>query len=110
MSLNRKLFFGRSLARSRGRISHVATLATNVPGKRSFLHPAMNSRLFESLEGSRLGVCQPRFGASLRESPMSAAGPNQQEFDATAADPVANCGDLFASTESAKLRQAKEFD
>jgi hypothetical protein len=40
---------------------------------------------------------------------MSAVGSNQQEFDATGSNPVANGGDLVASTEFAKLRQAKEF-
>ena len=39
---------------------------------------------------------------------MSAVGPYQQEFDATAADAVANGGDLFASPQSAKLRKLKE--
>jgi hypothetical protein len=41
---------------------------------------------------------------------MSAVGANQQEFDPAAADAVANSGDLIASTEFAKLRQAKAFD
>jgi len=78
-------------------------------GEGSFFYAAMNSRLFESLEGSRLGVCQPRFGFAFGESPMTAIGSNQQELDPRTTKPVANCGDLFASTESAKLRQAKEF-
>jgi hypothetical protein len=39
---------------------------------------------------------------------MSAVGPYQQEFDATAADAVANGGDLFASPQSAELRELKE--
>jgi hypothetical protein len=69
----------------------------------------MNTRLFKSLKGSGLGVREPRFGAALGESPMSAVGSNQQEFDATAAHAVANGGDLFASAQPAKLRQAKEL-
>ena len=109
MSLNGHLFLGRSLNRPCGRVPPAAALATNVLGEGSFFYAAMNSRLFESLEGSRLSVCQPRFGVALGESPMTAIGPNQQELDPGAAKPVANCGDLFASTESAKLRQAKEF-
>jgi hypothetical protein len=41
---------------------------------------------------------------------MSAIGSNQQKFDTIAADTVANCGDLFAATEPAKLRKSKDFD
>jgi len=70
----------------------------------------MNSRLFESLEGSRLGVGQPRFRVALGESPMTAIGPNQQKLDPDTAKPVANCSDLIASAEPAKLRQAKELN
>jgi|SRR5580700_1157587 hypothetical protein len=69
----------------------------------------MNPRLFESFEGSRLGVGQSWFGAALRESPMTAAGPYEQEFDAAAADPVTNRGHLFASPQLAELRKAKEL-
>jgi hypothetical protein len=87
----------------------LAMLAVDVACKRRFLHAAMNSGLFESFEGSRLSVGQPRFGAAFGESPASAAGLDQQEFDATASDPIANRGHLFASLESAKLRQSKEL-
>ena len=69
----------------------------------------MNSGLFESLEGSGLSVRQSGFGAALGEGPMSAAGSDQQEFDATAADPITNRGHLFASPQPAELGQAKEF-
>jgi hypothetical protein len=87
----------------------VCALPPNVLGERCFLDPAMNSRLFESFEGSGLSVCQTRLGAALGESPMSAVGPNQQEFDAAGADPVADGGDLFAFPQFAKLRQWKEL-
>ena len=70
----------------------------------------MNPGLFESFEGSRLGVGQSWFGAALRESPMTAAGPYEQEFDAAAADPVTNRGHLFASPQPAELREAKELN
>jgi hypothetical protein len=35
---------------------------------------------------------------------MSAVGPNQQELDATVADPVTNGRDLLASAQFAKVR------
>jgi hypothetical protein len=75
----------------------------------------MNSRFFESLERSRLGVGQAWIGAALGESPASvAAGFNQQKldifaFDVPAADPVTNRSDLFASPQFPKMCQAKEF-
>jgi hypothetical protein len=108
MSLHDELFFGRSRGGSRS-ISQVAALATNVPGKPSLFHPAVNSGLFESFEGSRLGVRQPRFSFAFGKRPVPAVGPNQQELNAVCADPVTNSGDLFATTELAKLRQSKEF-
>jgi len=54
-------------------------------------------------------VRQPRFSFALRKRPMTAVGPNQEELNAVCADSVANSGDLFATTELAKLRQSKEF-
>jgi hypothetical protein len=68
----------------------------------------MNSRSLRRLESRGLGVSQSWFGAAFGESPVSAVGPNQQEFDATAANPIADGGDLFASPQLAKLRQVKE--
>ena len=43
-----------------GSAPHVAALTLNVPGKGSFLHPAVNSGFFESLEGCSLSVGQAR--------------------------------------------------
>src|SRR5208337_3683796 len=83
-------------------------LAANVAGEGAFLHTAVNARLFERLKSRDLGVCQPLFEAALGEGPASAAGPNQQEFDATAADPVAHGSHLLASPQFAKLRRTKE--
>jgi hypothetical protein len=108
MSLDDELFFCRLRGGSRS-ISQVAALATNVPGKRGLFHPSMNSGLLERFEGCRLGVRQPRFSFALRKRPMTAVGPNQEELNAVCADSVANSGDLFATTELAKLRQSKEF-
>jgi hypothetical protein len=88
---------------------HSGAFAANVPDKRSLFHPAVNPSLFESLKGRCLGVRQPRFCAALWESPMPAAGADQQEFDPAAGDPVADCCDLFAAPQSAELRQPKEF-
>jgi hypothetical protein len=68
----------------------------------------MNSRLFESFEGSDLCVGQPCFDAAFGESPTSgAARLNQQEFDTTIADPVANSGYLFASLPPAQVPRPK---
>jgi hypothetical protein len=78
-------------------------LATNVARERSFLHPAMHSCLFESLQGSGLRVAQPRFDTAFGESPAPAPGLNEQELDATAVEPVANGSDLFAFSEAAKV-------
>ncbi len=69
-----------------GSAPHVAALTLNVPGKGNFLHPAVHSGFFESLEGSSLSVSQARLGASLGKNPTLLAGLNQQEFDACAAD------------------------
>jgi len=108
MGLDDDLFFCRLRGGSRS-ISQVAALATNVPGKRGLFHPSVNSGLFKGFERSRLGVGQSRFSFALGKRPVSAVGPNQQELNAVCADPVANSGDLFATTELAKLRQSKEF-
>jgi hypothetical protein len=55
----------------------------------------MNARLFKSLEGRGLSVCESRFDAAFGEDPTSAAGLNQQKFDAAFADAVTNGGDLL---------------
>ncbi len=57
----------------------------------------MDTSLFKSLEGSGLGVGEAGFNAAFGENPTSAAGLNQQEFDAPSADAVTNGGDLLAS-------------
>ena len=41
---------------------------------------------------------------------MAAAGSDQQEFDAAAADPVTNRGHLLASPQPAELREAKKLN
>jgi hypothetical protein len=64
----------------------------------------MNSRLFESFEGSGLGVRQSRFDTAFGKSPASAASLNQQEFDATVAGPVAHSGHLFAAMPFTRLQ------
>jgi hypothetical protein len=63
----------------------------------------MNPRFFERLEGRGLGVRQPRLDASLGKSPASAASLNQQEFNASAANAVADSSHLFTATQLAKL-------
>ena len=87
-----------------------AARAPQVLGERLFRHPAVNSGLFESLEGSGLGVRQPRFDAAFGEGPASLAGLDQQEFEATAADPIANGSHLFACAQLAKLRRPNQLD
>ncbi len=92
------------------RISHAATLATKVAGEGLFLHPAMNARLFDGLESRDLGVRQRRFEAAFGEGPASAAGSDQQEFDATAADPIADGSYLFTSPQVATSYRTEELD
>ena len=72
-------------------------LAAEVAREGEFFHPAMNSRLFESLEGSGLGVGEAGLNAAFGENPASAASLHQEEFDAASADTVTNGGDLLAS-------------
>ena len=57
----------------------------------------MNTSLFKSLEGSRLGMRKAGFDSALGEDPACAAGLNQQEFDAASADAVTNGGNLLLS-------------
>jgi hypothetical protein len=83
------------------RTSHAGAVAANVVGERIIFHAAMNSRFFESLQGSRLSVGQTWFDPTLGESPAAAAGPNQKKFNGAGADPVANRSDLFAFAQFA---------
>jgi hypothetical protein len=85
------------------------TLAASVAGERFLLYAAVNSRLLESFEGSGLGVRQSRFDATFGEGPASVARLNQQEFDTTIADPVADSGYLFASVPPAQVRRPKRL-
>jgi hypothetical protein len=92
----------------RSTILSIAPLAA-IPRERSFFDPAMNPRFLESFKRRRLGVSQPRFRAALGKSPAPApAGPNQQEFDSTVVNPIANRGHLLALAQSAKLRQSNK--
>ena len=104
MNVDHKLFHRRSY-----RTSDAATLAPSVVGKRSFFYPSMNSGFFKGLEGSRLSVSQTWLDATLGKSPASAPGPNQQEFDAAAADAIANSSDLFASIPFAWFGRRKKL-
>lgn len=72
-------------------------LAAEVSGEWNFLHAAMHTSLFKSLERSRLCVRESAFNATLRENPTPAASLNQQEFDAAFAHAVTNGGHLLAS-------------
>lgn len=69
--------------------------ATAVTSEGDFFHPAMNPSLFKSLEGSGLGVGEAGFNTAFGENPTTAAGLNQQEFDAAFTDPITNGGDLL---------------
>src|ERR1700733_14704017 len=108
MGLNNYFFFGGSVCPSGA--PHAATFAANVAGKRCFLHPAMNSGLFKGLKGGGLRVRQPRFGLTFRKSPMTIVGSNQQQFDFSATNAVADGGHLIAFTQPPQLRQLEIFD
>jgi hypothetical protein len=85
------------------------TLAARVAGKRSVFHSPMNSRLFEGFQGGGLRVREARFDAALGEGPSSIPRLHQQEFDSTAADPVADGGNLFRAPQFAKFRSTEEL-
>jgi len=87
----------------RGRTLPFVLFAAEVTRKRSFLHAAMNACLLESLKGGGLCVGQPRLGAALGEGPAATTSLNQQELDATAANPVTNRSHLFTSTQPTKV-------
>lgn len=79
----------------------------DIPDKRSFFNPAMNSRLLECFNRRRLSVGEPRFRAPFREYPTPpAASFDQQELDRASADPVADRSDLFALTHFDYLRKS----
>jgi hypothetical protein len=105
MGVNRRL----SIGRSPDRISCLSAPAANVPGEGIFLHPAMNPSFFESFQGRCLGMCKPGFHTAFGKNPATFARLNQQEFDATAAHPVANRGHLFAFPKFAQVRQPNEL-
>ena len=92
------------------RISHAATFAANVSGERCFLHAAVNSCFFERFERSGLGVGQSRFGFAFGESPVTAVGSNQEEFNFSATNAIANRRHLFALPQPPQMRQPKTFD
>ena len=93
---------------SRRRFRDFQTLALqDIPDKRSFFNPAMNSRLLECFNRRRLSVGEPRFRAPFREYPTpAAAGFDQQELDRASADPVADRSDLFALAYFDYLRKS----
>ena len=97
VSSDRQLWLGRSGDRPRVFSSFATRFAAKVTGKGNLFHPAMNTSLFKSLQGSGLGVREAGFDAAFGEDPASAPGLNQQEFDAAPADAVTNGGDLLAS-------------
>src|SRR2546426_866266 len=80
----------------------------NVAGKRELLHPALDSSPLINFQGRRLSGRQPPVNAALRKGPASAAGLNQQELNATAANPIAHCGDLLTFPQPANLRYSKD--
>ena len=71
--------------------------APEITGEADFFHPAMNPSLFKCLERRGLSVGEAGFDAAFGENPTSAAGLNQQEFDAPSADAVTDGCDLLAS-------------
>jgi len=88
----------------------VARLAANVGGEAGHFDAAMNSGFFESLESGGLSMGEPRLGAALGEGPASAATSlDKQKFDPSAASAVADSGDLLASPQAAKMREADKF-
>jgi hypothetical protein len=66
----------------------------------------MNPGLLKSLEGSGLGMGEPRFHAAFGEDPASAARLNQQKFDAPPAKAIANGCDLLAPFRQPRRPQA----
>jgi len=82
-----------------------ATLAAEVAREGVFFDAAMHPRLFKSFERSRLGMSQARLDASLREGPVSTAGPNQQEFDPTSPESITHRRYLFTPAQFSKLRK-----
>jgi hypothetical protein len=55
----------------------------------------MNPSFFKSLQGSGLRGRKAWFHAAFRKNPPSAAGLNQQEFNAAFAHAVTDCGNLL---------------
>lgn len=82
----------------------VIALAAKVSGEGSFFDPSVHARFFGGFQCRRLGVGESRFRAALGKGPTPAApGLDQKEFDVTAAHPVANRRNLFASAQLSKL-------
>jgi hypothetical protein len=96
------------LGKSGGGLGSVC-LATEVTREGDFLHPAMNASLFESLESGGLGVGEAAFDPSLGENPASAAGLDQQEFNATSAHAVTDGGDLLAFFQKPLRKLLRKF-
>ena len=75
----------------------------NIVSEGRLLHPAVNARLFKSLEGRNLRVRESWFDSPFRERPSTTARSHQKKFDTAAADPVANRRNLFADALFANL-------
>jgi hypothetical protein len=85
---------GRPVGRSIGRSESFAP-AAEITGEWEFLHPAMNAGFFYRLKGGGLGLREARLDAAFGENPTSAAGLNQQKFDAAFAHAITDGGDLL---------------
>jgi hypothetical protein len=104
MGIDQQLFFDRS------GVGIKNTLAAKIPGKRNFFDSAVHASFLECFKGRGVGVGHPRFGVAFGKGPASAtARPDQQEFNALPAHPVANGGDLFAFAQFAEVREANKF-
>jgi hypothetical protein len=73
------------------------TFASKVTGESDCLHAAMNASFFKSLQGRGLGVSKTGFSTAFGKNPASAASLNQQKFNATLANAIADRGDLLPS-------------
>ena len=80
--------------------------AAGIAGEGCLFDSPVHSRLFERLDRRRLGVCESRLGAALREGPSSATGLDQQKLNAAAALPVADRGYLFAPPQLMQMGAA----
>jgi hypothetical protein len=71
--------------------------ASKVTGESDCLHAAMNASFFKRLQSRGLSARKAGLNAAFGENPTSAASLNQQKFDATFPDAIADRGDLLPS-------------